>query len=166
MKHSFIPCGFPFPLEMSSSGPPCAHFLLLVVFWHFFSPLGAIGPSFIQQPPLGRPQTPTLLLCSVRAVRLCSTKGKKAFSFLVIGAWPAVLWEVKGSQLTWFTWMIELPSSWEAESYHMGSINGRGSALEEPLPKCKETSPCSRILSKIQQNPIAIAQTLLLFSTY
>ena len=67
--------------------------------------------TITQLASLHRSQTPTLLQCSVRAImRLCYTKGKEAFSPCVLGAWPAVLWRVKGRQLASLTWMIELLS--------------------------------------------------------
>ena len=47
----------------------------------------------------------------------------------------------------------------------MGSMNGYGSALEEPLPGIREQSPLCRILSKSSQNPTTTAPTLLLPST-
>lgn len=60
--------------------------------------------------PLGRPKTLTLLLCLVMAIRLCSTTGMKVLSAWGLGAFPAVLWRVKGSHLASLTWRIELPS--------------------------------------------------------
>ena len=67
-------------------------------------------PSISQLTALGRLQTPTLLLCSVMAISLGFTKGKKALGPWVLGAWPAVLWRVKESQRASLTWMIELLS--------------------------------------------------------
>ena len=107
----FFPSGSPFPLELSSFGLPGVHFLSLAEFLtiYFFSPLGAMEPS-LSRHPLGMLKTLTLLQRSLVAIRLCSTKGKKALSPWVLGAWTAVLWRVKRSQLASLTWMIELTS--------------------------------------------------------
>ncbi|XP_053752860.1 solute carrier family 41 member 3-like isoform X3 [Panthera pardus] len=74
-----------------------------------FCTSGAMESSLTQLIPLPRLQLPTLFLCSGRAIRLCSTKGKKALSPSVLGAWTAVLWRVKESQLSSLTWMTEVP---------------------------------------------------------
>ena len=112
MKQNIYASSSPFLLEILSFGPPGAHFCPLAVFlrMYFFSSLGAMEPSLSHLAPLGRPQILTLLLCALRAISLCSTKGKQALRGWVLGAWTAVLWRVKGRRLASLSWMIQVPS--------------------------------------------------------
>ena len=105
----------------------------------FFSPLGTKEPSLTQLGNLARLQSPTLLLCSVRTIRLCSTKGKQALSAWVLGAWPAVVWRVKGSWLSSLSWKTEVPSFGEADRMHMGTMNQEGDSIGRALARNEGT---------------------------
>lgn len=110
-----------------------------------------MGPT--QLALLGRLQTPPLLLCSLRAIRFCSTKEKKAFSTCMLGAWLTPLWRVKGTQLASLTWMIELPSFCEAYSLHTGRMNEEGVSIGRVLARKQVTRPLLQIPEQEPSKP-------------
>ena len=103
-----------FSLEMVSLAHLERTFLPLAMFLRMYFFSSAREPSLPQVANLARLQSPTLFLCSVRAIRLCPRKGNKALSPFVPGAWLDVPWMVKGSQLASLICMTEVASFWEA----------------------------------------------------